>query len=133
MGGRLPRVNGAVSDPPAAVSRRRGASSAAARPLPCLAGSVRLQVKCLPTFMRSAVILPLVLLALLPGACKESATNGPSKPSTTPTTRPGPGVPVLHPKPVPTIERALVVSIDGLRPDLILRADAPHLRALLRR
>jgi predicted AlkP superfamily pyrophosphatase or phosphodiesterase len=34
-------------------------------------------------------------------------------------------------RPIPRIHRALVVSVDGLRPDLVLRADAPMLRGLL--
>ncbi|HZL34938.1 MAG TPA: alkaline phosphatase family protein [Tepidisphaeraceae bacterium] len=43
-----------------------------------------------------------------------------------PTTRPvGP-----LPKPDPAIERALVISIDGLRPDVLLRADAPNIHKL---
>lgn len=33
-------------------------------------------------------------------------------------------------RPVPAIERAVVISIDGLRPDVLLRADAPHLHEL---
>ena len=36
-------------------------------------------------------------------------------------------------RPVPAIERALIISIDGLRPDLLLRADTPNLRALMDR
>ena len=37
-----------------------------------------------------------------------------------------------HPfaRPVPAIERALIISIDGLRPDVLLRADAPNIRRL---
>jgi predicted AlkP superfamily pyrophosphatase or phosphodiesterase len=44
------------------------------------------------------------------------------RPRATPTTRPVEGV-----------RRALVISIDGLRPDLMLRANCPSLRALLDR
>jgi predicted AlkP superfamily pyrophosphatase or phosphodiesterase len=34
-------------------------------------------------------------------------------------------------KPVAQIERVLIISIDGLRPDVLLRADAPNIRALM--
>jgi predicted AlkP superfamily pyrophosphatase or phosphodiesterase len=33
-------------------------------------------------------------------------------------------------KPVEQIERALIISIDGLRPDLLLRGDTPHIHRL---
>jgi len=36
-------------------------------------------------------------------------------------------------RPVPAISRAMIVSIDGLRPDLLLRADAPTMRGLMKR
>ncbi len=36
-------------------------------------------------------------------------------------------------RPIPKNTRALIVSIDGLRPDALLRADAPNLRALMAR
>jgi hypothetical protein len=38
-----------------------------------------------------------------------------------------------EPRPVPQINRVLIVSVDGLRPDLLIRAEAPNLRALCRR
>jgi predicted AlkP superfamily pyrophosphatase or phosphodiesterase len=34
-------------------------------------------------------------------------------------------------RPVAAIRRALIVSVDGLRPDLLLRGPAPHMRALM--
>jgi arylsulfatase A-like enzyme len=34
-------------------------------------------------------------------------------------------------RPVPQIQRVLIVSVDGLRPDLALRAKMPHLRRLM--
>ena len=34
-------------------------------------------------------------------------------------------------RPVPAIERVLIISIDGCRPDLLLRADTPTIHALL--
>ena len=36
-------------------------------------------------------------------------------------------------RPVPAISRALIVSVDGLRPDVLLRADAPTIRRLMKR
>ena len=36
-------------------------------------------------------------------------------------------------KPIPQIERVLIMSIDGCRPDLLLRANTPHLRSLIER
>lgn len=35
-------------------------------------------------------------------------------------------------RPVPSISRAVIVSVDGLRPDLLLRANAPTLRDLMK-
>jgi hypothetical protein len=35
-------------------------------------------------------------------------------------------------RPIGAIERALIIGVDGLRPDLLLRAEAPRMRALLR-
>ena len=37
------------------------------------------------------------------------------------------------PRPIPAISRALIVSIDGLRPDALLRAEAPAIRSLMNR
>jgi predicted AlkP superfamily pyrophosphatase or phosphodiesterase len=34
-------------------------------------------------------------------------------------------------RPVPAIRRALIISVDGLRPDVVLRADAPRIRGLV--
>jgi arylsulfatase A-like enzyme len=49
--------------------------------------------------------------------------------TTRPATRP------MHPatRPVPQIRRALVISVDGLRPDLLTRADAPNIRRMMKR
>src|SRR5258708_5086748 len=35
-------------------------------------------------------------------------------------------------RPVPEVKKVLIISIDGGRPDLLLRADTPNLRALRR-
>ena len=64
------------------------------------------------TIMRIVVVLP--------------APFGPSSPNTRPAGKPGT-------RPIPAIQRVLVVSIDGLRPDLLLLADAPNARKLLKR
>jgi predicted AlkP superfamily pyrophosphatase or phosphodiesterase len=37
-----------------------------------------------------------------------------------------------EPRPDPAVTRALIVSVDGLRPDLIARAAAPEMQRLLR-
>lgn len=34
-------------------------------------------------------------------------------------------------RPVPAIERVVIVSVDGLRPDLLIRAKTPHIRSLI--
>ncbi len=42
-------------------------------------------------------------------------------------------VPVSRPqRPIPAVEHVLIISIDGLRPDLALLADMPNLRGLLK-
>jgi arylsulfatase A-like enzyme len=43
-----------------------------------------------------------------------------------------PRVPAQTTRPVPQIRRALIISVDGLRPDVLLRADAPRIRALMK-
>src|SRR5215218_1539354 len=35
-------------------------------------------------------------------------------------------------RPVPQIERMVLISIDGCRPDLLLRADCPNVRAMMK-
>ena len=40
------------------------------------------------------------------------------------------GPPKLIPRPVPAINRVLIISIDGLRPDLLLRGEMPRVRGL---
>jgi len=35
-------------------------------------------------------------------------------------------------RPVPAIERALIISIDGLRPDLLTRAETPAIHKLIK-
>ncbi|HEX8912897.1 MAG TPA: ectonucleotide pyrophosphatase/phosphodiesterase [Humisphaera sp.] len=66
-------------------------------------------------------------------AAKEEAARAKAKaaatrpsPNTRPASRPGP-------RPIPAIKRVLVVSIDGLRPDLLLLADTPFAHGLLKR
>jgi arylsulfatase A-like enzyme len=71
---------------------------------------------------RTPLLLCLLLLALT-GAPAPAAPQGPR---TAPQTRPA-----RIPRPVPQIERALLISIDGGRPDLLLRAKTPHIRRLV--
>src|SRR5436190_24155017 len=73
--------------------------------------------------------LGFILLLILPLALAQPSTllakGGPQ-------TQPNSPPPVRIPKPVPEIERALLISIDGCRPDLLLRADAPNIRKLMK-
>jgi arylsulfatase A-like enzyme len=82
------------------------------------------------------VALSLILIA----ACIVVAADSPAekehpklKPATQIATRAA--TRPLHPatRPVPQIRHALVISIDGLRPDLLTRADAPNIRRLIKR
>ena len=36
-------------------------------------------------------------------------------------------------KPIPQIDHVIIISIDGLRPDVLLRADAPTIRSMMAR
>ena len=63
--------------------------------------------------MRSQLLPTVLFLAL--GLCARDALGG--KPTT---------------RPVPEVDRLLLVSIDGLRPDLLARAYAPNLQGLMR-
>ncbi|HWP39388.1 MAG TPA: hypothetical protein VNL70_00585, partial [Tepidisphaeraceae bacterium] len=36
-------------------------------------------------------------------------------------------------RPVPAIDRVMIISVDGLRPDVMLRAQVPSIRQLLQR
>lgn len=85
--------------------------------------------------------LLIVLLACLlagPGLLLGQEAGPTTAPSTGPTTREALS-PNLRPRaqpgprPVPQIHKALVVSIDGLRPDLLLLARTPNIRALIAR
>jgi arylsulfatase A-like enzyme len=59
-------------------------------------------------------------LAILFSLCLMTRALGASPSIASPTTRP-----------VPQIRRVLLISIDGLRPDVLLRADAPRIKALM--
>src|SRR5688572_27602586 len=39
--------------------------------------------------------------------------------------------PAATTRPIPQIKRVLIISIDGLRPDVLLRADAPRIRGMI--
>jgi hypothetical protein len=74
-------------------------------------------------FKPSACVLLLALTtSLLP-----AQTTLPTSPAS-PTT-----APAATPRPNARIHRALIISIDGLRPDVLLRADAPRIREMMRR
>src|SRR4051794_18280556 len=62
-------------------------------------------------------LLPLLLIPLLARLAAGAEAQ------TRPTSRPA--------RPVPEIERALLISIDGCRPDLLLRANTPNVRKLM--
>ncbi|MEO6435668.1 MAG: alkaline phosphatase family protein, partial [Tepidisphaeraceae bacterium] len=64
--------------------------------------------------MRYALFLAAALLLL----CVASVSAQTTRPQTT--------------RPVAQIERALIISVDGLRPDVLLRADAPRITQLYR-
>ena len=75
---------------------------------------------------------------MLPGLLWGSDTNAATAPSTRPTTQEAlsPNIRPLAPpeaRPVQQICKAIVVSIDGLRPDLLLLAHAPNIRELIAR
>jgi arylsulfatase A-like enzyme len=63
-----------------------------------------------------------------PAGIPRRATPAPaSQPARPPGPPPAPGA-----RPVDAIRRVLIVSVDGLRPDLLARADAPNVRRLMR-
>ena len=59
---------------------------------------------------------------LLVGIFLCAAVSSPAPPRAVPTWQANPGV-----------KRVLIISIDGLRPDVLLLADAPNIRALMKR
>ena len=65
--------------------------------------------------MSDAVSVRSALFGLLAAALAACALGAPAKPS----------------KPIPAVEHVVLVSIDGLRPDLALRANMPTLRRML--
>ena len=60
-----------------------------------------------------------------------AAEAPPVSPPSTQTTSEQPPLPRLE-RPVPEIERALLISIDGCRPDVLLRAKMPNVRKLMK-
>jgi hypothetical protein len=57
-------------------------------------------------------------------AAHSAAAPTPASTTTHPTSRPD--------RPIPAIQRVLIISVDGLRPDLALRADTPVIHRLLK-
>jgi predicted AlkP superfamily pyrophosphatase or phosphodiesterase len=83
----------------------------------------------LPIFI-SLLSLAIVIGCQSTAAQKQLATT---RPTIQPTTRPLSGLYVLPTtRPANPIHRLLIVSIDGLRPDVMLRANAPNLRSLMK-
>jgi hypothetical protein len=91
--------------------------------------------------LRRAVLIAILLLC--GGACGAAVVLlGVLGTDTTPEVRvqvdppwpeDAPRAPVDAPShPVPAVDRAIVISVDGLRPDLLLRADARNMRWLMR-
>ena len=72
------------------------------------------------TFLK---LLPLAILLALPTLVIAQTTL-----PATPTTAPSASI-----RPNARIHRAMIISIDGLRPDVLLRADAPRIREMMQR
>jgi predicted AlkP superfamily pyrophosphatase or phosphodiesterase len=64
--------------------------------------------------IRSIILVLVFGLVVLPTGCAAGPSRSPVRP-------------------LPAIGRVLLVSIDGLRPDALLRADAPVIRGLMKR
>jgi arylsulfatase A-like enzyme len=83
--------------------------------------------------LRSPSITAAMILAILLGALCVAASRAESsrEPTTQSTTQATP--PRLHPatRPVRQIHRVLLISVDGLRPDLLTRAYTPNIRGLM--
>src|SRR5205823_2221016 len=79
----------------------------------------------------AAMILAFLLGVLCVAASRAESSREPTTQSITQATQPPP--PRLHPatRPVRQIHRFLLISIDGLRPDLLARAYAPNVRGLM--
>jgi hypothetical protein len=67
----------------------------------------------------------LVILLALAGLLPAQTTLPTTAPATAATSSPAP-------RPNARIHRAMIISIDGLRPDVLLRADAPRIREMMK-
>lgn len=67
-------------------------------------------------------------LAVSAARAEPSATD---PPVTAPPATPAAAPPALPERPVPAAERALIFSVDGLRPDLLIRAKTPNVRRMI--
>ncbi|MDB5320299.1 MAG: type phosphodiesterase/nucleotide pyrophosphatase [Phycisphaerales bacterium] len=76
-----------------------------------------------------AMILAFLLCALCVVATRADSTREATTQSTTQPTPPRPAKPAT--RPVRQINRVLLISVDGLRPDLLARAYAPNVRGLM--
>ena len=90
---------------------------------------------------KTLLIVLVSLLSCAPSACsRRSTSTSTSTAKAAPAPKPAPRqitaperITATQPttRPVPEISRVVIVSIDGLRPDVALRADAPHIRWLM--
>lgn len=75
---------------------------------------------------RSTAWTRIALVCLLATGATATFTRAAEEPRAAATTKP-----VRLERPVPQIERAVLISIDGARPDVLLRAKTPNLRKLI--
>src|SRR3954451_20002993 len=71
-------------------------------------------------YRRAAFALLIASLLLCAGTLAPAAKAADEKKPQTPA-----------PRPVPAIQHVIIISCDGLRPDVLLRADAPNLRKMM--
>jgi arylsulfatase A-like enzyme len=79
-------------------------------------------------FVRKSLVF--LLVVLVPAVA--NAANPTASPTTRPTTAPSAEWPSwAGGRPVPAIKHAIIISIDGCRPDVLLRANTPSVRRLM--
>ncbi|MEX0776487.1 MAG: alkaline phosphatase family protein [Phycisphaeraceae bacterium] len=93
--------------------------------------------------MKWSLLIACILAALCPAllmqaqdAAPPAATPPAATPTPAATPAPAPAAPALPAPPAPNLadpagRRILIISVDGLRPDLMLRGDTPRMRSLL--
>lgn len=89
----------------------------------------------LPCTLLAFVCTPLLVAVVQPACAREPTTRTSTTPpaTTKPTTAPSPSdwPSWAGGRPVPAIRHAVIISIDGGRPDVLLRASTPSLRKLM--